>query len=396
MQNIPQKKRQLTGSQRLKVLSVFGTRPEASKMAPLVNELKADSRFESYVCVSAQHREMLDQVLEIFNIVPDFDLNIMQQKQSLSGVTSKAFLGVESVFESLTPDVVLVHGDTTTSFAAALAAFYSRIPVGHVEAGLRTYNKYEPFPEEINRCLTGVLADIHFSPTLLAKQNLLNENVSEQTIYVTGNTAIDAISSTVDENHIFHEDILNSIDFKAKKVISMTAHRRENLGAPLESICRAVKRIAQENAEVEIVYAVHLNPAVRDTVYPILSGIKNVHLVKPLDLKDMHNLMYRSCFVLTDSGGLQEEAPGFKKPVVVLRNVTERPEGIEAGTLVLAGTGEESIYNICQELLPMGDKYKKMAAAKNPFGDGHTSRRIADALLYEFGIMDMRPEDYLV
>lgn len=379
---------------KLRVMSVFGTRPEAVKMAPLVKELEKHSEIESIVCVTAQHREMLDQVLELFDIKPDYDLDIMKDRQTLTGITTRVLEGMEKVLDEAKPDIVLVHGDTTTSFVAALAAFYKQIKVGHVEAGLRTFNKYEPFPEEMNRKLTGSLADLHFSPTPLAKENLLAERVSEEHIYVTGNTVIDAIKHTVEEKYHFTVEELNDINYAGRKVITMTAHRRENLGEPLHNICEAVKQIVLENDDVEVVYAVHKNPAVREVAFEILGDLERVHLVEPLDLKDMHNLMKRSYLVLTDSGGLQEEVPSLGKPVLVLRNVTERPEGIEAGTLKLAGIEKETIYNLTKELLTNEAIYNQMAQAKNPFGDGHASERIIEALLYDFKMSEKRPADY--
>ena len=379
---------------KIRVMSVFGTRPEAVKMAPLVKELENHLEIESIVCVTAQHREMLDQVLELFDIKPDYDLDIMKERQTLTGITNRVLEGLDKVLDEAKPDVVLVHGDTTTSFAAALAAFYKQIKVGHVEAGLRTYNKYEPFPEEMNRKLTGSLADFHFSPTPLAKENLLAERVNEKDIFVTGNTVIDAIKTTVEENYHFTVEELNKIDYANKRVITMTAHRRENLGEPLQNICEAVKQIVLEDESVEVVYAVHKNPAVREVAFSILGDLERVHLVEPLDLKDMHNLMKRSYLVMTDSGGLQEEVPSLGKPVLVLRNVTERPEGIEAGTLKLAGIEKETIYGLAKELLTDHILYAQMAEAKNPFGDGNASKRIVDAILYEFKRITSRPNDY--
>lgn len=381
---------------KIKVMSVFGTRPEAIKMAPLVKELMKNEHIESIVCVTAQHREMLDQVLEIFDLKPDYDLNIMRQRQTLAGITTRALEGLSDVMAEAKPDIVLVHGDTTTTFAGALAAYYNQIKVGHVEAGLRTYDKYQPFPEEMNRKLTGGLTDIHLSPTKLAKEHLLLENVPEKDIYITGNTVIDALKTTIEEDYKFTVDELNNIDFKNKKVIAMTAHRRENLGEPLKNICNAVKGIVEKYDDVEVVYAVHKNPAVRDVVFDILGGNERIHLLDPLDLKDMHNLMSRSYLVLTDSGGLQEEVPSMGKPVLVLRNVTERHEGIEAGTLKLAGVKEETIFNMTETLLTNKEEYEKMAKAKNPFGDGHASERIVQIILHSFGIREDRPEDFKI
>ena len=378
----------------LKVMSVFGTRPEANKMAPLVQALAREARIESIVCVTAQHRQLLDQSLAYFGIKPQYDLDIMTARQTLTSITSRVIEGMAGVLAEAKPDVVLVHGDTSTSFVAALASFYAGIPVGHVEAGLRTYNKQEPFPEEMNRCLTGVLADMHFAPTALAKKHLLLENVPEEKIYITGNTAIDVIGMTHRENYVFEESILNTIDFDKNRVIAMTAHRRENLGAPLESICRAVRRIAEDHDDVVFVYAVHPNPAVQDVANEILGQTERVLLVPPVSLPDLHNLMARSYMILSDSGGLQEEAPSMHKPVIVLRNVTERPEGVDTGALKLAGTNENDVYNMASELLRDETAYAQMAAAPNPFGDGQASERIVQSLLYKFGLVDKRPEDF--
>ncbi|WP_330698083.1 non-hydrolyzing UDP-N-acetylglucosamine 2-epimerase [Anaerotignum sp.] len=381
---------------KIKVMSVFGTRPEAIKMAPLVKELEKNEQIESIVCVTAQHREMLDQVLEIFDLHPAYDLDIMQTRQTLAGITTRALTGLEEVMAKEKPDIVLVHGDTSTTFAGALAAYYNQTKVGHVEAGLRTYDKYQPFPEEMNRRLTGALTDLHFSPTPLAKEHLLKENVDESTIFVTGNTVIDALAHTIEEEYTFTVDELNHIDFKNRRVIAMTAHRRENLGEPLENICRSVKRLVEEYPDIEVVYAVHKNPAVMEPVNRILGQTERIHLTDPLDLKDMHNLMCRSYLVLTDSGGLQEEVPSMGKPVLVLRNVTERPEGVEAGTLKLVGTDEEKIYTTAKELLDNEQAYAKMAQAKNPFGDGQASRRIVESILFAFGKSGDRPDEYTI
>jgi UDP-N-acetylglucosamine 2-epimerase (non-hydrolysing) len=378
----------------IKVMSVFGTRPEAIKMAPLVKVLEKDPAFESLVCVSAQHREMLDQVLEIFDIVPEYDLNIMKQRQTLTGIAKNILEKMEEVLTTAKPDLVLVHGDTSTTFVTSLAAFYQQIPVGHVEAGLRTYNRYEPFPEEMNRKLTGALANIHFAPTPLAKQNLLKENTDEKDIFITGNTVIDALQTTIEEAYHFAEEALNGIDYENKRVITVTAHRRENLGQPLEEICLALYELATTYKDVEIVYPVHKNPVVRETVDKILKDLANVHLIEPLDLKDMHNLMKRSYLVLTDSGGLQEEVPSLGKPVLVLRNVTERPEGIDAGTLKLAGTDKQTIVSLAKDLLDHKESYDKMAGAKNPFGDGLASLRIAECIKYYFNKLENRPKEY--
>lgn len=380
---------------KIKVMSVFGTRPEAIKMAPLVKALDKEPKTESIVCVTAQHREMLDQVLEDFKIVPDYDLNIMKAGQTLEDITVRALTGIGEVIREVKPDIVLVHGDTSTTFAASLASYYNQTKVGHVEAGLRTYDKYQPFPEEMNRRLTGAIADLHFSPTKMAKENLLKENIDENGIFITGNTAIDALKTTIDDSYVFTVDELNKIDFKNKRVITITAHRRENLGEPLKNICRAFRRIADDYEDVEMVYAVHKNPAVSNTVHEILGGHERIHLLDPLDLRDMHNLMNRSYLVMTDSGGLQEEVPSMGKPVLVLRNVTERPEGVEAGTLKLAGTDENTVYGMAKQLLDDKEEYRKMAVAKNPFGDGNASERIVGAILYSFGLSNERPADYI-
>ncbi len=380
----------------IKVMSVFGTRPEAIKMAPLIKKLEQTEQIQSIVCVTAQHREMLDQVLEIFDLHPQYDLNIMQPRQTLAMITTKALNGLSQVMAEAKPDLVLVHGDTTTTFSGALGAYYNQIKVGHVEAGLRTYDKYQPFPEEMNRCLTSQLTDLHFAPTALAKQHLLQENINQNNIFVTGNTVIDVLQTTIEQNYHFTVEELNQIDFAHKKVIAMTAHRRENIGKPLENICNAVLKIVQEQEDVEVVYAVHKNPAVSEPVHAILGNHKRIHLLEPLDLKDMHNLMSRSYFVMTDSGGLQEEVPSMGKPVLVLRNVTERPEGIDAGTLKLAGTEEENIYQMANTLLHDKKVYQQMAQAKNPFGDGRASERIVNSILYYFGKSQKRPKDYII
>lgn len=378
----------------IKVMSIFGTRPEAIKMAPVVKELEKTDGIESIVCVTAQHREMLDQVLDIFQLKPDYDLDIMQSRQTLLDITTRALEGLDKVIKEVSPDLVLVHGDTTTTFVGSLAAFYNQVKVGHVEAGLRTYDKYQPFPEEMNRKLTGVLTDIHFAPTTLAKTHLLKEGVPEEQIFVTGNTVIDALKTTIEENYTFTYSLLNDIDYINRRVIAMTAHRRENLGEPLKNICNAVYRLVENFEDVEVVYAVHKNPAVRETVFPILGNHPRIHLIDPLDMKDMHNLMNKSYLVLTDSGGLQEEVPSMKKPVLVLRNVTERPEGVEAGTLKLAGTDEEQIFAMASELLTNKSAYEAMTNVKNPFGDGHASERIVDAILYYFGKSNKKPKNF--
>ncbi len=379
---------------KIKVMTVFGTRPEAVKMCPLVNELKKYDEIESEVCVTAQHRQMLDQVLRLFDITPEYDLDIMKQRQTLTGITVRALEGLETVLDESKPDLVLVHGDTSTTFVASLAAYYHQIRVGHVEAGLRTYNKYFPFPEEMNRKLTGQIADLHFSPTKSNYNNLIREGISADDIFITGNTVIDALSTTVKEDYTFISPELNQVDFKNKRVIVMTAHRRENLGEPLQNICRAVKRIAEEFSDVQIVYPVHLNPAVRETAEAVLGHLPNVLLCQPLDVEDLHNAMSRCFFVLTDSGGLQEEAPSLGCPVLVLRNETERPEAVEAGTVKIAGTNEETIYSMTRELLTDTNAYNAMAKAVNPYGDGKASMRTVEAILYKFGFRSQRPADF--
>ena len=375
---------------KIKVMTVFGTRPEAIKMAPLVKELEKNPQVESIVCVTAQHRQMLDQVLEIFDIKPDYDLDIMKDRQTLIGITTKVLEGLDGVLKEAKPDIVLVHGDTSTTFVGALAAFYNQIPVGHVEAGLRTYDKYSPFPEEMNRCLTGRIADLHFSPTISNRNNLIKENISDDDIFITGNTVIDALKTTVSADYKLCAS-MDDVDF-SKRVILVTAHRRENLGEPLENICRALKRIVTEFEDVELVYPVHLNPAVRETVNKYLSGMDRVHLIDPIDVRDMHNAMDRSYMIMTDSGGLQEEAPSLGKPVLVLRNETERPEAVEAGTVKIAGVKEEVIYEMAKKILTDKNEYDKMARAVNPYGDGEASRRTVEAILYHFGKGE-KPED---
>ena len=376
---------------KIKVMTVFGTRPEAIKMAPLVHELERHDEIQSIVCVTAQHRQMLDQVLDIFKIKPDYDLNIMKQRQTLTTITTGALEGLDNVIKEAKPDIVLVHGDTTTSFVGALAAFYNQVPVGHVEAGLRTFDKYSPFPEEMNRNLTGRIAEMHFAPTKSNKQNLLRENIPEEDIFITGNTVIDAMKTTVRDDFKFGES-LEKADFSGKRVILVTAHRRENLGQPLRNICNALKRIANDFPDVQIVYPVHLNPAVREVANEILGNNPSVLLIDPVDVNELHNAMHRSYMIMTDSGGLQEEAPSLGKPVLVLRNETERPEAIEAGTVKLAGIDEDVIYNMAHTLLTDKEEYNKMANAVNPYGDGKASERIVDAILYRFG-KGSRPAD---
>lgn len=382
----------LSNGGKLKVLTVFGTRPEAIKMCPLILKLRENPEIETVVCVTAQHREMLDQVMQAFQIVPEYDLNIMKDKQTLTHITAGVLEGLNDVIEKEKPDIVLVHGDTTTTLAASLAAFYNRVKVGHVEAGLRTYDKYSPYPEEANRCIVTTLADIYFAPTLNNKNNLLKELVDEKLIYVTGNTVIDALKTTVKEDYQFTHPVLSQIDF-TKKVIFMTAHRRENLGEPLRNICEAVKEIATRYTDVEIVYPVHLNPAVQEVAHQVLDNIPNVHLIEPLDVITTHNLMNRCTLVLTDSGGIQEEAPSLGKPVLVLRNETERPEAVTAGTVKIVGTDKDFIVAEAEKLLTDRYEYAKMSKATNPYGDGMACNRIVDAILYYFGLREKRPKD---
>ena len=368
----------------IKVIVIFGTRPEAIKMAPLIKELEKNPQIQCTVCVTAQHREILDQVLNIFNIKPTYDLNIMKAKQSLTGITCSVLQGLEEVFEKQRPDIVLVHGDTTTTFAASLAAFYKKIPVGHVEAGLRSYNKYSPYPEEINRKLTGSLAELHFAPTETSKKNLLREGIGEGSIFVTGNTVIDAMKFTIKDKYIFENNELNTIDYKNKKVIMVTAHRRENWGSGIENICNALKIITKANKDVEVLYIVHPNPVVKDMVHNILKGVDRVHLIEPIDTKEIHNLMKKCYIVMTDSGGIQEEAPHLGKPVLVLRQVTERVEALHAGTVRLVGTNIDKIVSNANKLLREPDAYNDMSKCINPYGDGNASHKIVEALVNYF------------
>lgn len=363
----------------MKVFVVFGTRPEAIKMCPLVLELKRHSGLQCVVCLTGQHREMLSQVMKAFQVEEDYNLDIMKEKQSLTTITTGILEKIEPILKNEKPNVVLVHGDTTTSYAAALAAFYHQIPVGHVEAGLRTGDIYSPFPEEMNRLLTDRISTFYFAPTEQNKMNLMTEGIREE-IYVTGNTVIDAFAYTVKQDYIFHEAILNSIEFDSKKVVLITAHRRENWGEPLQNICNAIKKLAEEYPEVIFVYPVHLNPLVRETVFTLLSNLENVWLIEPIDVLDMHNLLARCYMVMTDSGGLQEEAPHFGKPVLVLRTETERPEAVEAGTVKVVGVEEPIIYREAKCLMDYNEVYERMARAVNPYGDGHASERIAEVL----------------
>jgi UDP-N-acetylglucosamine 2-epimerase (non-hydrolysing) len=375
----------------IKVMTIFGTRPEAIKMAPLVLELKKyPESFETIVTVTAQHREMLDQVLNIFDITPDYDLNIMKDRQTLIDVTTRGLEGLDKIMKEAKPDIVLVHGDTTTTFVASLAAFYNQISVGHVEAGLRTWNKYSPFPEEMNRQMTGVMADLHFAPTEKSSQNLLNESKKEEGIFITGNTAIDALKTTVKDE--YHHEVLEKVG--EDRLVLLTAHRRENLGQPMRNMFRAIKRLVEEHDDIQVVYPVHLNPAVREVADEVLGDDKRIHLIEPLDVIDFHNFASRAHLILTDSGGVQEEAPSLGVPVLVLRDTTERPEGIEAGTLKLAGNEEENIYKLAKELLTDPEAHGKMSKATNPYGDGQASYRITQAIRYHFGHLDERPKSF--
>jgi len=359
-----------------KVMLVFGTRPEAIKMCPLVKELKTRKNIETIVCVTGQHREMLQQVLDCFEVVPDYNLDIMQDKQNLFDVTINIMNKIKSVLEEVKPDVILVHGDTSTTFVTSLCAFYMQIPVGHVEAGLRTYNIYSPYPEEFNRQATGTIAKYHFAPTENAKNNLLKEGKNVEDIYVTGNTAIDALKITVKKE--YESEVLNWA--KDSKLIVLTAHRRENLGTPLESMFRAIKRIVDEYENIKVVYPVHKNPVVREIANKVLGNNQRIRLIEPLEVIDFHNLLARAHIIMTDSGGIQEEAPSLGKPVLVMRDTTERPEGIKAGTLKLVGTNEENVYNNLKLLIDNNEEYEKMSKASNPYGDGLACKRIADIL----------------
>lgn len=373
---------------KIKIMTVFGTRPEAIKMIPVIKKLSENENFHVIVCVTAQHRELLDSILQLFNIAANYDLNIMKKSQLLAEITSKSLAELDKIIRMEKPDMVLVHGDTNTTFAGALAAFYNKVKVGHVEAGLRTFNKFEPFPEEMNRELVSLLADLNFAPTSLAKQNLINEG--RKNIFVTGNTAIDCINFTVKKNYVFENKILQNIDFENKKVVVVTAHRRENLGQPLKNICNAILKLS-ENKNLEFIYAVHPNPNVKNVVENILSNVENIHLLEPLNLNDMHNLLSKSFLVMTDSGGLQEEAPAFGKPVFVLRDVTERSEGIDAGVLKLIGTNEEKIIQAVNAFIDNKLKFK----TTNPFGDGKAAERIRDAILFYFG-RGTKPKDFIL
>ena len=377
----------------IRVMTIFGTRPEAIKMAPLVKELQSRPEIQSICCVTAQHRQMLDAVLEIFQLKPDYDLNIMEPRQTLSTITTKCLLGMEGVLEQARPDLVLVHGDTSTTFAGALAAFYKQIMVGHVEAGLRTWDKYSPFPEEMNRKLVGDIADLHFCPTAANRDNLAREGIADG-VFLTGNTVIDALKTTVRADYRFSNQLLNGLYYQGKKVILVTCHRRENYGQPMTNIMTALRRVAEAFPEVELVYPVHLSPVVREAADKYLSGHDRIHLIDPLDVEEMHNLMARCYLVMTDSGGLQEEAPALGRPVLVLRRETERPEAVAAGTVKIAGTEEETIFQMAAGLLTEEQTYHAMAHAVNPYGDGQACRRIVDGILWKFGRRDQPPEPF--
>ena len=360
-----------------KILLVFGTRPEAIKMCPLVNELKTREGIKTIVCVSGQHRQMLDQVLEAFHVVPDYDLSIMKDRQTLFDITTNILDRIKAVLEEVKPDVVLVHGDTSTTFVTALACFYMQIPVGHVEAGLRTYDIYSPFPEEFNRQAVSIISRYNFAPTEQARQNLLSEGKRPESIFVTGNTAIDALRTTVREDYS-HPELVWASD---SRLILITAHRRENLGEPMKNMFRAIRRVMDEHTDVKAIYPIHMNPIVRKTADEFLGGDDRIHRIEPLDVLDFHNFLARCFLVLTDSGGIQEEAPSLGKPVLVMRNTTERPEGIAAGTLKLVGTDEEVIYRSFKQLLEDNEEYARMSNACNPYGDGFACKRIADILV---------------
>lgn len=374
--------------ERIKVMSVFGTRPEAIKMAPLVKALEKDERFESIVCVTAQHREMLDSVLEIFDIKPQYDLDIMDHGQTIIDISNKVLKGVDEVIKKCEPHIVLVHGDTSTTLNGALAAFYNKVNIGHVEAGLRSYDIYSPFPEEANRKLTGVIANLHFAPTKTNEKNLLSEGVNYEKIYVTGNTVIDALLSVINENHVFEDNILNNIDFDNKKVILLTTHRRENWGKPMENIFEAIIDIIKSNKDSEVIFPMHKNPAIRKLAYKYFENhLDKVHLIEPLEYVDFTNLMSKVYLIMTDSGGIQEEAPALGKPVIVLRTETERPEAVEAGTVKLAGINKENIVNIANELINNEESYNVMAKATNPYGDGMACGRILEIIEKNFSFI---------
>lgn len=374
----------------MKIMTIFGTRPEAIKMAPLIKAIENDERFESIVTVTAQHRQMLDQVMDIFDLKADYDLNIMKDGQTLTDITSRVIKELDSVLVEAKPDIILVHGDTTTTFAASIAGFYRQIKIGHVEAGLRTWNKYSPFPEEMNRQLTDTLADIYFAPTVMSKSNLLKEGRPEESIFITGNTVIDAMEYTIKQN--FSNELLDNL--AGKRIILVTMHRRENLGQPMTNVFKAINRLVEKFEDVHIVFPMHKNPKVRKNAEETLSDSEQVHLIEPLDVIDFQNFSNNSYMILSDSGGVQEEAPSLGVPVLVLRDTTERPEGIEAGTLKLVGTEEDKVFEEATLLLSDKEEYEKMSQASNPYGDGNASERILDAIAYNFGIQQEKPIDF--
>lgn len=383
-------------AKKIKVMTVFGTRPEAIKMAPVVLELtKHTDKIVPVVTVTAQHRDMLDQVLHLFDIKPDHDLDIMAAGQTLFDITTRAMMGLDKVLQEEKPDIVLVHGDTTTTFAGALAAYYHQTAVGHVEAGLRTYNKYSPFPEEMNRKLTGSIADLHFAPTDTSEKNLLAESVDDERIFVTGNTVIDALHKTVKDDFHFEDEMLQKIDFKHKRIVLVTTHRRENLGEPMRQVYKALRQLVDEFEDVEVVFPVHKNPKVREVVHEELGGLAKVHLIDPLDYEPFANLMHKSYLILTDSGGVQEEAPALGKPVLVLRDTTERPEAVAAGTVKLIGTDENVVYDEAKRLLTDKAEYNMMSEACNPYGDGKAAQRIVQAILYHYGLAAEKPQPFV-
>jgi len=380
---------------KIKVMSVFGTRPEAIKMAPLVKELAKYPEIESISCLTGQHREMLDSVMEIFKLKGDYDLNIMEKRQTLSTITTKTLLGMDGVIDEVKPDMILVHGDTSTAFSGALSAFYHQVPVGHVEAGLRTWDKYSPFPEEMNRTLISDIADLHFSPTVSNAENLKREAIAGK-VFITGNTAIDAMGYTVRDDYHFATPVLNELDFNNNRVIVVTCHRRENYGDPMAAIMQAIAELVAQHEDVVVVYPVHLSPVVRECAQRYLGGRERIHLIEPIDVQEMHNLIARCYMVMTDSGGLQEEAPALGKPVLVMRKETERPEAVRAGTVRLVGVEYDRILSMANELLDDNDTYLSMAKAVNPYGDGQACKRIAQAILYHFGAVDAPPENFCV
>ncbi len=381
---------------KLKVMTIFGTRPEAIKMCPLVKKLEEYKEIESKVCLTAQHREMLDMVVKLFDVKPDYDLNVMQHGQTITDITVKVLKGLEEVLNKEKPDIVLVHGDTSTTFVGALAAFYQKIKVGHVEAGLRSGNIYSPYPEEMNRKLTSNLANINFAPTEGNYNNLIKAGVDKKDIFITGNTVIDALLSVVKEDYVFENDLLNNIDYKNKKVVVMTCHRRENWGKPMEDIFTGVKELCEENKEIEVVFPVHLNPKIKELANNILGDKDNIHLIEPLDYEPFVNLLNKAYLILTDSGGIQEEAPSLGKPILVMRTETERPEAEQAGTVKVIGVTKENIKAEANLLLNNDNEYKKMENAVNPYGDGTAAQRTVEALLYYFGQKNERPQDYKI